>query len=116
VLKVNTFSPLQVKNKPRDRETEYAFTLSSMDRTVAKNDYRNFVANIYFLIQLILRNVLDQYLVKDFQERNMVLFDFSINGKRICLFVMVFCVPHSLDFFFKHLTAAPTPLLLPLRM
>jgi hypothetical protein len=99
VLKVNTFSPLQVKNKPRDRETEYAFILSSMDRTVAKNDYRNFVPNIYFFIQLILRNVLDQYLVKDFQERNMVLFDFSINGKRICLFVMVFCVPHSLEFF-----------------
>jgi hypothetical protein len=30
VLKVSTFSPLQVKNKPLDREMEHAFILGSM--------------------------------------------------------------------------------------
>jgi hypothetical protein len=30
----NTFSPLQVKNKPRDEESEHAFILGSMDCTV----------------------------------------------------------------------------------
>jgi hypothetical protein len=36
VLKVNTFSPLQAKNKACDREMEHAFILGSMDCTVAK--------------------------------------------------------------------------------
>jgi hypothetical protein len=35
----NTFSPLQVKNKPRDGKMEHAFILGSMDYLVA---------NIYF--------------------------------------------------------------------
>jgi hypothetical protein len=30
VLKVSTFSPLQVKNKPLDREMEHAFILGSI--------------------------------------------------------------------------------------
>ncbi len=33
----NTFSPLQVKNKPRDEESEHAFILGSMDCTVVNN-------------------------------------------------------------------------------
>ncbi len=33
----NIFSSLQVKNKPRDRETEHVFILGSMDYTVASN-------------------------------------------------------------------------------
>ncbi len=35
--KVNTFSPLQVKNKPGDGESEHAFILASMDHTIANN-------------------------------------------------------------------------------
>jgi hypothetical protein len=36
------FSPLQVKNKPRDGETEHAFILGSMDCMVANNYKYNF--------------------------------------------------------------------------
>jgi hypothetical protein len=40
VPKENTFSPVQVKNKPRDRNNGHAFILGSMDCTVAnKRDY-----------------------------------------------------------------------------
>ncbi len=34
-IKKNIFSPLQVKNKPRDGETEHAFILGSMDCMVS---------------------------------------------------------------------------------
>jgi hypothetical protein len=33
-LQNNTFSPLQVKNKPRDRDSKHAFILGSIDGTV----------------------------------------------------------------------------------
>ncbi len=36
--KENTFSPLQVKNKPHDRESEHVFILDSRDCTVANNN------------------------------------------------------------------------------
>ncbi len=35
--KVNTFSPLQVKNKPGDGEMERVFILASMDHTIVNN-------------------------------------------------------------------------------
>ncbi len=38
VQNVNIFSPLQVKNKPCDRETEHAFILGSMDCMVVNID------------------------------------------------------------------------------
>jgi hypothetical protein len=38
--KKKTFSPLQVKNKPRDEETEHVFILGSVDCLVASNNFR----------------------------------------------------------------------------
>jgi hypothetical protein len=38
VKKVNIFSPLHVKRKPRDRETEHAFILGSMNCIVGNTD------------------------------------------------------------------------------
>jgi hypothetical protein len=37
----NTFSPLQVIDEPRDRETELAFILGSMDCMVANTSHRH---------------------------------------------------------------------------
>jgi hypothetical protein len=39
VQKVNIFSRLQAKNKPREGETEHAFILGSMDCTVANTNF-----------------------------------------------------------------------------
>jgi hypothetical protein len=38
VPKENACSPVQVKNKPFDGETEHAFILGSIDSMVAKNN------------------------------------------------------------------------------
>jgi hypothetical protein len=37
VHKKNTFSPLRVKNKPRNRDPEHAFILGSIDCTFASS-------------------------------------------------------------------------------
>jgi hypothetical protein len=49
--KENIFSPLQVKNKPRDGEMEHVFILGSMDCMIV-NTMPNDIFNKIFLTQL----------------------------------------------------------------
>jgi hypothetical protein len=61
-VKENIFSPLQVKNKLHDGETEHAFILGSMDCMVAKS----------FVLYIYLDEVTQKQRIRD---RNVV-FDF----------------------------------------